>query len=176
MASPCPPPERAGVPRLLLAPWPRAFPLSALHTPRRVWRAAFAAPAQKNSGEEVCKSCWPSAREELCKIPHRLLPSAFPRLPEAPAVPCASCSEGEGSETLWRPAVAELGLAMGPGSRFPPRPFPLDYFPPPSMLLFTKSSRKLLCSRRSCAKKAFSNPNRAQCEVPGPLRPHSSGS
>lgn len=60
LASPRPPPERAGVPRLLLAPWPRAALICPAHAQGVVSSVRSSGP---NPGEEVCKSCWPSAGE-----------------------------------------------------------------------------------------------------------------
>lgn len=49
----------------------------------RVWRAAFTAPAQTR-GRRFVNPAGPQL-ENNCKIPHRLLPSSFPRLPRGPS-------------------------------------------------------------------------------------------
>lgn len=189
LASPRPPPERAGVPRLLLAPWPEAFPVRpylsctrrrlrhAGACGRRVWRAAFVAPAQ-TWGRRFVNPAGPQL-ENNCKIPHRLPPSSFPGLPRGPcravSRPCPStitppAPRARGLKPFGDSQPRSSGWQSGRETGFTLAPFRqiIFFFP----FLFTKSSRKLFCSCRSCEKAAFSNPGGeswAKCDVTGSL-------
>lgn len=131
LASPWPPPERAGVPRLLLAPWPRAFPLSALHTPRRVWRAAFAAPAQKTRGRRFVNPAGPQLEKNSAKSHTASCPPPSPGSPRpqpcrAPPAPRARDLKPFGD--LQR---RSSGWQWGRGAGFPLAPFHWIISPPP---------------------------------------------
>lgn len=158
---------------MLLAPWPRAFPLSALHTPRRVWRAAFAAPAQKTRGRRFVNPAGPQLEKNSAKSHTASCPPPSPGSPRpqpcrAPPAPRARDLKPFGD--LQR---RSSGWQWGRGAGFPLAPFHWIISPPPPCSYLLRAAESCSVAAGRVPKRRFPTQTglSARCQDPSDRTP-----